>query len=240
MPYIKIHNTDYSANGRVSQTVSFAAISKVAADLRTADYVPVLTATWEVTADDLAKRPAKGDVLIAPDGTGWHIQKVMMVARRGVWQCQTYSPITDFLPYETINIVRAYSAVSETGNPTIAWRRIKSNLSAKLIREDMLTGKANGEKKLRAYFRDHVTLQKHDLIEIPDGRQREHCDPQPKREQLCCDPQPKREQLCCDPQQYKIKRTRNSDKTHGWTELFLTSKTDPVAVVTNQSEPRTQ
>jgi len=190
---------------KISQTVSFATISEPS------QIIPVLNATWETSADDPSKRPVKGEVFIAPNGTEWHIQKVTTVAHRGVWQCQGYAAMTEsvlrpaiFLPHDTINILRPFAATSENGTPTTAWRRIKTNLSAKLICDDVLSQSKRetvaDEKKLRAYFRDHVPMQKYDLVELPDGRQ------------------------------YKITRTRKSAHTHGWTELFLAIKTDPVAI----------
>ena len=202
---ITIGGEKFSANVRVSQTTSFAAISEPS------QINPVLNATWEMIADDSAKRPAKGDTLIASDGTEWCVQKVTTITHRGVWQCQTYTAMTDFLPYDTMNILRLFAAVPETcaagaitGTPTIAWRRVRTNLSAKLICDAVLSQNkretSGDEKKLRAYFRDHVPMQKHDLVELPDGRQ------------------------------YKIARTRKSQHTHGWTELFLTIKTDPVVI----------
>jgi hypothetical protein len=191
------------ANIKISQMVSFAAISE------SSPVTPVLNATWEINADDTAKRPIKGDVIITPCGTEWHIQKVTTIAHRNVWQCRAYATMTGLLPHETMNILRPFAAVSETGTSTIAWRRIKTNLPVKVICNDMLAHHKPAqskrkttvcEKKLRAYFRDHVPLQKHDLVELPDGRQ------------------------------YKITRTRNSDQTRGWTELFLTIKSDPVVI----------
>ena len=185
-------------NINISQTASFAAISE------TWQIIPVLNATWEMNADDPEKRPAKGDVFTAPCGTEWCVQKVTTVTHRGIWQCQAYVEMTGFLTHDTMNILRPFAAMSETGTPTTAWRRIRTNLSAKLICDDVLSQNKRetlgDEKKLRAYFRDHVSLQKYDLVELPDGRQ------------------------------YKITRTRKSAQTHGWTEIFLAIKTDPVVI----------
>ncbi|MCL2119915.1 MAG: hypothetical protein FWH27_15970 [Planctomycetaceae bacterium] len=50
------------------------------------------------------------------------------------------------------------------------------------------------------HTREHLPLQKNDLLELPDGRQ------------------------------YKITRTRNSHQTHGWTELFLKINPNPVNI----------
>jgi len=190
---------------KISQTVSFAAISEPS------QVIPVLNATWEMIADDLAKRPGKGDVFIAPDGTEWHIQKVTTITHRGVWQCQGYAAMTEsvlrpaiFLPQDTMNILRPFAAMSENGTSVTAWQRIRTNLSAKLICDDVLSQNKRetcvDEKKLRAFFRDHFPIQKHDLVELPDGHQ------------------------------YKITRTRKSAHTHGWTELFLAIKIDPVVI----------
>ena len=226
MPLITIRNLEFTANVRVSQTVSFVSIpthkvadhkvatkkvatKKVAADLRAAENsaqpIPAYSATWEIIADDPDKRPAKGDIIVDQDGTEWHVHKVTMIAHRGVWQCQAYAPITGFLPHETVNILRPFATVSENGLTTTAWRRVKSNLSAKLIGEGSRRPPGGGkstanEHNLRAYHREYLPLQKHDLLELPDGRQ------------------------------YKITRTRNSHQTHGWTEWFLKINPNPVNV----------
>ena len=210
MPSIKIHDRKLPATVHISQTVSFVSINTV-------QIIPAYCAIWEITIDNPAKRPAKGDTLTASDGTEWCIHKVTTIAHRGIWQCQTYTPITDFLPHETVNIVRASAIITESGVPTITWRCIKSNLSAKLLHKEKLRkerrsqeshppcGKKTpepplAEKELRAYTCEHLSLQKNDMLELPDGRQ------------------------------YKIRRTRNSNQTHGWTELFLKINPNPVVV----------
>ena len=184
---IKIRDSEFTANVRISQTVSFVSIP---CGDSPAQIIPAYSATWEITAKDQNQRPAKGDMMIASDGTEWHIQKVTMVTHRNVWQCLAYTPMTGFLPHDTVNILRPSAAMSENGMTTMVWRRIKSNLSAKLT----------SEKQLRAYTREHLLLQKNDLLELPDGRQ------------------------------YKIVRTRHSRPTHGWTEMFLKINPNPVVI----------
>jgi len=197
---ITIRGEEFTANVCISQTVSFASVSQEPA----APIIPVCSAMWEIPATDLAKRPAKGDTLIAQDGTVWRIKKVKTIEHRGIWQCHAYTPMTDFLPHDAVNIVRALAAISETDIVTTAWQRAKTNLSAKLIRDNLPAKRksniTDNMKKLRLYFRDFIHLQKDDIVELPDGRQ------------------------------YKITRTRNSRHTHGWTELFLTMNPAPVAI----------
>ncbi len=201
---------EMSASVRISQTTSFAPMPTPGGAPGEMRIVPVFNATWETTGDDSDRRPVRGDTLIAADGTAWLVQKVTTVTHRNVRQCMAMTEITGYLPYETLNIIRPCAAVSENGVPSATdWRRVKTNLSAKVICDDLLSqygGKSarHGEKNLRAYLQEYLHLQKNDLIELPDGRQ------------------------------YKPVRVRNSRQTLGWSELFLAIRDNQVVVSKNK------
>ena len=193
---------DTKGHVQISQTVAFVTTKIQTADDGLIEYrsVPVYSATWEFpaknTAEDSVMYPGKGDVIIDADGTEWQVQKAANVTHRNIRQCQAYAEMTGFLPFDAIKIVRACAGTSEDGTRmTTAWRRVQSNIPAKIASEDVATHRKTTAKKnasrLRAYTREHLQLQKNDLVELPDGRQ-------------------------C-----KIMRTRNSRPMLGWTELFL-------------------
>lgn len=186
------------ASVQISQTVSFAALKSETA--------PVYNATWEFDAEHFERCPVKGDVIVDADKVEWHVQKVVGVTHRKVRQCQAYAEMTVFLPFDSVTIVRPCAARSPNGSRmTTVWRRVQSNVPAKIATEDMATHRKNmaktAEKNLRAYVREHLSLQKNDLVELPDGRQ------------------------------YKIVRVRNSRPMLGWSELFLAINDRPVAIV---------
>ena len=189
------------ASVEISQTVSFAALKS--------DTVPVYHATWEFDAKNFGKCPEhfprKGDVIIGKNNVEWHVQKSSFVTHRKVQQCQAYAKMTGFLPFESFHIIRPCAAKLNDGlRMTTVWRRTKLNVPAKIAPEEIATHRKNKAKNiadhLRAYTREHLSLQKNDLIELPDGRQ------------------------------YKIVRVRNSRPMLGWTELFLAINNRPVAV----------
>ena len=187
------------ASLQISQTVSFAAITEH-------QVVPVYNATWEFKEKNLESCPLKGDVIIDANGAEWQVQKAANITHRNIRQCRAYLELTESLPIDSVNIVRAYAVMSpDARQMTTAWQRVKSNISAKLVTEDVAkhrkTKAKNNLPHLRAYIREHLSLQKNDFVELPDGRQ------------------------------YKITRTRNSRPMHGWNELFLTANTRPVVVV---------
>ena len=186
------------ASVQISQTVSFAAI-------RGQQAVPVYNATWEFDAKNSEQCPGKGGMIIDANNTEWQVQKVVGITHRQVRQCQAYTEVNDFLPFDFVNIVRARALVSQNGaRTTVVWRQIKSNMSTKIAREDLVTHRKSKaktpENKMRAYTREFVTVQKNDLIELPDGRQ------------------------------YKIVRVRNSRQMLGWSEFFLTANERPVTI----------
>ena len=191
------------ASLKISQTVSFAAIIEQ-------QVVPVYNATWEFKAKNLEQCPRKGDVIIDKKNTEWQVQKVTSITHRQVRQCQTYVEMLDFLPFDSVNLVRAYAGMSQNKTQmTTIWQRAKSNMSTKVAREDIATHRKNkaknAEHKLRAYTREFMSLQKNDLVELPDGRQ------------------------------YKIVRVRNSQHMHGWSELYLSINKQPISIVSDET-----
>ena len=191
------------ASLKISQTVSFAAI--VAQQV-----MPVYNATWEFSAKNFDQCPCKGDVIIDTNNTEWHVQKVISITHRQVRKCQAYAEIRDFLPLDSVNFVRAYAGMSHNKTQmTTIWRRVKLNISAKIVREDIATHrknkKKNAEHKLRVYIREFVSLQKNDLVELPDGRQ------------------------------FKIVRVRNSRHMLGWSELFLNVNKQLISIVSDET-----
>jgi len=191
------------ASLQISQTVSFAAIIEQ-------QVVPVYNATWEFNTKNLEQCPCKGDVIIDVNGTEWHVKKVTSITHRHVRQCQAYAELRDFLPFDSVNLVRACAGMLQNMTQmTTIWRHVKSNMSAKIAREDVATHRKsrakNVEHELRAYTREFVSLQKSDLVELPDGRQ------------------------------YKIVRVRNSRHMLGWSELFLSINKQPISITNDET-----
>jgi len=191
------------ASLKISQTVSFAAIIEQ-------QVVPVYNAIWEFKAKNLEQCPRKGDVIIDANDTEWRVQKVISITHRQVRQCQTYTEMRDFLPFDSVKLVQACAGMSQNKTQmTTIWRRAKSNMSMKVAREDVATHRKNKAKnvehKLRAYTREFMSLQKNDLVELPDGRQ------------------------------YKIVRVRNSRHMLGWSELFLNINKQPISIANDET-----